>query len=194
MRTKLLTALLAGSVALTGVAHANPTFTYTSYSVADGIGQSGATVNLYDPTLNVNIDAYAGQIDLHGSTTMATYCVDILDDLASTGTYNTGSPRTSMLTPTLINEISVLISNGGTNYTAIQLAIWTAEYGNNLSITGDSTDLAVATTDLGLVTSGTWKAPTTQALYELTPQSPTTNQNLGNCSPRPGERVPGSFG
>jgi hypothetical protein len=193
MRIPLLTAVVAGSIALASGAKANPTFAYTSYSVADGTGQGGATFNLSDSTLGVNVNAYAGQIDLQGKTVIDTYCVDISDLLLGAATYNTGFPRTSLLTPTLINEIAALISNGGTNYTAIQLAIWKVEYGSGLTITptnGDTTDLTIATTDLNNVTTGTWKSPTnwevpsSLALYELTPVG-AANQNLVYFNPVP---------
>ena len=93
----------------------------------------------------------SGQIDLnitsgpYSGDALATWCIDIFDDLASSGTYNVITPPFTddggnngngnpVINATILNEIGLLVHYGDTNIStpyvssAIQLAIWTVEY------------------------------------------------------------------
>jgi hypothetical protein len=187
MRITKALAIIAGLASgVATQAQAANTFTYTNYSVLDGTGVSGASAVITDPALGVDVDAFVGMIALTGpSGTLDAYCVDILDELQGAATYNiTTASAYPKLTAAQIATISALIANGS-DYSAVQFAIWETEYGVAVSFSGDPTDQAVATTYLADVTSGAWGAPSNQVLSEITPSVAGANQNLVFSSPVP---------
>lgn len=177
MRNSKLTALLAGlmAVGLTGHARAG-TFTYNSYSVLPS-----DTVYITDTALGVNAEgADAGMIVLTGGgKTFDAFCVDISDVLQGSATYSTGgdpmtntnlignSTLTGLTGQSKINDIIALIAHG-TDFEAIQLAIWSVEYGNGLSYTGES-DGSTVTAYLADLKNGIFTKPQGWTLAELTP-------------------------
>jgi hypothetical protein len=183
--TKSLAILAALASGIASQAHAGTTFTYDSYTVLDNAaGATGTTAVITDTALGVNVNAYVGMIALHGSGAnlggvLDVYCVDIIDDLQASGTYNitypTGLPNPQNLSAPQIAAISALIANGD-NFTAVQFAIWETEYGSDVSFSGADADQAVAATYLANVANGTWAPPTGyESLYNL---SNIPNQNL----------------
>jgi hypothetical protein len=126
-------------------------FSYSGYSVAPN-----DTNVIISGSPGQNGTFGSGQIDLNISTgqfagdALATWCIDIFDDLATSGTYNiinlppatddggNGGNGNPVLNTTTLNEIGVLVHLGDTllataghsDYisSAIQLAIWTVEY------------------------------------------------------------------
>jgi PEP-CTERM motif len=174
--------IFAGLLLTSGIAtraQAGATFAYTSYSV------TGDNVTVIDPTVGINEGADAGLITLHGagSMTMAGYCVDILDRLLGSATYNTAinAATNPNLTSGMIRTISALVAHTNStasNDAAIQIAIWETEYGNAIRFSGDVADVTAANADLLNVTNGTWAAPSNQMLEEVTPYGASANQTL----------------
>jgi hypothetical protein len=189
------TVILAGLVAFGG--HTTDaragTFTYQNY------GFSGENVHITDISLVVNNEyGGAGLITLNGSSAIAAYCVDIADWLLGSGTYNTGVNPTA--NPNLaglsiftghskIADIGALMANGS-NYAAVQVAIWETEYGAAVTITPDNQQLqAVANTYFANLQT-LWTVPSSLSLMELTPAGGQTNQTLVYMVPAP---EPGSM-
>jgi hypothetical protein len=189
MRLIKTMALLAGLAFGCDIGAANAgTYSYSSY------GFSGSNVHFSDPSLGiVNEYGGAGLIILNGSPIMNAWCVDIADWLLQPGTYNVGvDPATdvnlagvsSITGHGKIADIGALIHNG-TNYAAIQLAIWETEYGSSATFSPDDQGLqGIANTYLSYLQSS-WTLPADLALYELTPADGQPNQRLVYLAPVP---------
>jgi hypothetical protein len=156
---KLLLATTA-LLALSGVAKAD-TFTAVDYTMDPGY----QAVFISPPGENV----YAGQIHLIGTggTFMDVWCLDVFDNIVkpytyNINTYNAGDVRPGMavLDAAQVRQIAALMflgnpSNSGPfSDAAIQLAIWSAEYGGAFSDNADAgtqaqVSLALADTAFG---------------------------------------------
>jgi hypothetical protein len=154
----------------------------------NGYGFSGENIHFSDAALGIDNEyGGSGLITLDGPTPFQAYCVDIADWLLSSGTYATGvdpasNPNltgTSSITgDSKTADILALIVNG-TDVAAVQLAIWETEFGSAATFTPDDPNLqAVATSYLGDVHTGLWKAPGGAALFELVPADGQVNQTL----------------
>jgi hypothetical protein len=159
MRGKLLaTAALLGLTASASAANIDVTNVQVPYGLFNVV-LTGGTLPGASP-YNVYL---TGQIDLTTpGGVLGVWCVDLFHDISLGGNYTTppymtgslqtnnmgSSPATSTaLTPTQINEISVLAAWGSgkmastpsNDYSAaIQAAIWDVEYGSSASYAGDS--------------------------------------------------------
>jgi len=181
----------------------------TSLAAADVAGAATFQYGSYDLTNEQNIhitspftaDAGLGQIVLHGSgpnagQTILAWCLDIYNDLQSSGTY-TVQPITTAgtggsnppLTTTQIGQIGALVSHGNalisTDFNvsaAVQLALWEIEYSSFNSNGVNPTVAALAASYITNVQNGTW-APNfniallteryNQSLVFVTPLPPT---------------------
>jgi hypothetical protein len=211
-------AVLATAVALlgaAGISTASADVTYSSYT------WTGDVVQITGP--GENITGGSGQIQLHennGSTILA-WCIDIYDWLQNSGTYSVtpNGPINGVSNPAEGGHIGALMLEGNTliaanksmtigGYTfsaadqsaAIQLAIWTAEYGTNnkgqnnftynLSIMPDGNGFANLVTALDL--AATQSGPVSYDTLDPDPANCTggqtrdctdpTNQHLGFVS------------
>lgn len=166
----MLAALAAIGLALPAAAPHAGTLTYSGYSVLNN-----QTVVASDSALGVNNEsAGSGQITLLNTNTpggsLATWCIDIKDWLQSSGTFSTGT----YLTGTFANQVNALLTHVlptlASNYnasSALQVAIWKAEYGSGLNLTAPTAVLQLADTFLSNVTSGQWKADTSMQVAVL---------------------------
>jgi PEP-CTERM motif len=188
-RPAIVAVCVLGGMGFAAVANAGA-YTYNGY------GFSGENVHITDTLLGVeNEYGGAGLITLDGSSAIMAYCVDIADWLLSAGTYNSGvNPNLAGLSSftghSKLADITALIAHG-TNFAAVQVAIWETEYGSNLTITPDDSGLrAVANTYLADL-SGLWTVPAGITLLELSPLAGQTNQTLVYVSviPEPGSIV-----
>lgn len=144
------------------------TFNYTNYTVL-----SPVTVGLVDAHRNVYSTASAGQITLYPSigAALSTFCFDIQHDLTragtlTTGTFLTGAMATS-INALLSNALPLLASDRNVS-AALQVAIWKTEYGSELSVySSNSAVLSKASSYIGNLASGLWKADATKAVAFL---------------------------
>jgi hypothetical protein len=200
---RYMTATAAVACALTIAAQARAdTFTYSSYSILNP-----QDISISKPT---SVVGEAGQITLTGSgptnagQSIIAWCLDVYDFLNSSGIYQIGQLTTAgvggqnpTLTANQINEIGSLMAHGDTLLTnhnspqyqfisaAIQVAIWTIEYGsNNFKYTTDSHVASLAQTYVFDVLNGGVWAPTANE-YSVTLLSERGNQNLGYVDPTP---------
>ena len=135
----------AGLLALTAGSASASTFDYNGYSVVDEIN---VTIS-GSPGQNGYFGS--GQIDLNGKNgVLATWCLDVFDDLQGSGSYNIvssgftddgGRPGSTPIAASTMEDIGSLIHWGdnhldanihhlgsGLVSAAVQLAIWTIEY------------------------------------------------------------------
>jgi hypothetical protein len=130
-------------------------FTYNGFTVNPGIA-----VGLTDTALGVNDTVQVGQITLNGSgpntgQQLAAWCVDILTQLATSGTYNivpvTGSESFGNGNPVesvtqeeeIASEMLALGTPLDMNPAATQLAIWETEYGPDLTISNPTANTVI---------------------------------------------------
>ena len=192
MRVQLC--LMASAVALAAIAAAPAdakTFTYNGYTVVNH-----QDVTISDPSLGVNgLTGESGQIDLTGSgpdmgRTLAAWCIDIQNDLLSSGTYTFGSATPVTLSAAQKSEIGGLIAFGDTHLNdsidgfsafdtsgAVQQAIWTIEYGSGLTLSGGTPGLVSY-----LVTAAQTGAIPGNSFVSLIEAG---NQTLGAGAPEP---------
>ncbi len=164
--TLLATACLA--IAAVTPAHAGQV-TYSGYSV---FNSQDVSLNASNP--QVSERAGSGQITLNGTNTpggmIATWCIDIAHTLQGSGSFSTGG----FLDGDLGNKVNALLTYvvptlkaGYDNSSALQVAIWEAKYGTNLTVSGPASVLSLASTYLDNVNNGTWKADRTMRVAVL---------------------------
>ncbi len=138
-------ALLVACVATLGSARAG-TLTYSSATVIDP-----QKVTLSGSAVGGRETVYAGEIQLMGingaTGTLATFCIDVADWLTPAGQFSTGSYLTGSLADLingLLTHVLPTIGKVEDASAALQVAIWEAEYGPSLTVSGnqDVTDLA----------------------------------------------------
>ncbi len=162
-------AAFSGVLLMAAPALASP-LTYSNYSVLHN-----QNVTLSDPALGINEAGGSGQISLNGTNSIGgmlqTWCIDITHYLQSAGSFTTGT----FLSGDVGTKVNALITNGtaqlGTDTnasSALQVAIWKAEYGSDLTVTGPSAVLALADTYLADIASGgSWTADPTMRVAVL---------------------------
>ena len=205
---------LSAAVALSLLAYGSDiasaaNISYTGYTVI------GDTIRITDPR---DVTGKAGQITLTGvtglspgTTSIVAWCVDILDNLQSSGTYSPGGQLASPADP---NHLIGGLMQEGNNYLALamgnfpltiglysygkndisaatQVAIWTQEYGTSGAAPNFSYDringAAPTTQFLYLVDYLTQHAAHDVPYYTLNPYpSSVANQNLATLYPVPG--------
>ena len=165
--TLLAAACLA--IAAAAPAHAGQV-TYSSYSVLNS-----QNVTLKDAKLGVNEVAGSGQITLNGTNTpggmIATWCIDIAHILQRSGSFTTGG----FLDGAVGNKINALIthvapelSTKANSSSALQVAIWQAKYGDELTVSASNKDITKLAGDyLSYVNKGTWTADPTKRVAVL---------------------------
>ena len=157
--TLLATACLA--VAAATPAHAGQV-TYNGYSVLNN-----QNVTLHDANLWTKDELVgSGQITLNSTNTpggiIKTWCIDIADTLQGSGSFTTGG----FLDGTVGNKINALMTHVIPTLTAdtdkssaLQVAIWKAKYGDELTVSASNTNITKLAGDyLTYVNNGTWKA------------------------------------
>ncbi len=156
------TLLAAACLAIAAVAPAHAgQMTYSSYSILNS-----QNVTLHDANPWTRDETVgAGQITLKGTNTpggmIATWCIDIAHTLQGSGNFTTGG----FLSGDFGTKVNALLTNviptlkaGYDNSSALQVAIWQAEYGSNLTVFGPAGVMSQAQTYLDNVKNGTWKA------------------------------------
>jgi hypothetical protein len=168
LRTTLLTATCLAIAAITQ-AQASPV-TYTSYSVLNN-----QTVTLNDSSLGiVDEKSGSGQITLTGTNTaggiIATWCVDIAHRLLGSGSFTTGGVLDGdvgrKINALMTHVVPTLAANSDTS-SALQVAIWKAEYGKNLTVSAPENVSRLAHSYLSKVADGTWTADPTMYVAVL---------------------------
>ena len=134
--------------------------TYDGYSVLNS-----QDVTLTDAKLSINEHAGSGQITLNNTNTpgnmIATWCIDIAHTLQGSGHFTTGGflggDFGTTVNALLTNVLPTLGANN--NYSsALQVAIWQAEYGSDLIISGPKDVMSQAKIYGDNVSNRMWKA------------------------------------
>ena len=182
----LACALAALGIATAGVARAD-TLTYSGYSVLNG-----QTVHLSDSKLHINEDANAGQITLNnfGGTggMVSAFCIDVADFLKSSGSFSIGSFLTGSFGDTVNALLSHVLPTLGSNNlasSALQVAVWKAEYGSDLVVSGNDKVTDLARQYLGYVSNNVWTADPTMHVAVLDGHGVSQSQAYLTAVPEP---------
>jgi hypothetical protein len=207
---------LLASVGLSNLIRVSAIFLGTAYAASAGtLSYIGYTVTGDSITLDTphSVGGVAGEIHLiTTSGTIDAWCIDVYGTLLGSGTFNIspfgapGLPGVPSLTSAQIGEIGALILNGdglvasppkgdsaADVATAIQIAIWSVEYGTTPpsgftydSSSVDSTVPGLASTYYADATGGTWKPLTAYSAFSYTNNlTLTSNQTLAAIVPEP---------
>ena len=160
---RLKTTLLAASclaIAAVAPAHAGQV-TYSSYSVLNN-----QDVTLSDAALHItNERGGSGQITLNGTNTpggiIATWCIDVAHYLQGSGSFTTGGFLEGAVGDkinALMTHVVPTLAAGYDNSSALQVAIWKAEYGKDLTVSAPEDVSRLADKYLSRVGDGTWAA------------------------------------
>lgn len=160
MLRKIVSLLVVlGGIALFGTARAG-TLTYSSYTVIDP-----KTVTLSGPAPGHQENVAVGEIQLlgvnGGTGSLATFGVDVVNWLTPAGQFSTGAYLIGSFAEqvnALLTNVLPLLSGNGKAAAALQVAIWQAEYGSNLTVSGNTSVIDLASQYLGMVQSGLWQA------------------------------------
>jgi len=169
---RLKTTLLAATclaIAAVAPAHAGQV-TYSSYSVLNP-----QNVTLHDANFWTKDEVVgSGQITLNATNTpsgiIAAWCVDIADQLKNSGNFSTGT----FLDGAVGNKINALLTHvvptlatDSASSSALQVAIWKAKYGDDLTVYAPSHVSSLANDYLSKVDRGTWAADPTMRVAVL---------------------------
>lgn len=183
----ILLAATCLAIAAAAPAHASQV-TYSDYSVFNN-----QNVMLDDPSEGVaNKRSGSGQITLTGTNTpggiIATWCIDIAHVLQGSGHFKTGT----FLDGALGNKINALIAHvapalsaNHDNSSALQVAIWKAEYGPGLTVSAPAGVSSLADSYLSKVADGTWTADSTMRVAVLKGDGPNQDQAYLTAVPEP---------
>lgn len=185
---RLKTTLLAAAclaIAAATPAHAGQV-TYSSYSVLNN-----RTVTLNDASLGItNEVGGSGQVTLEGTNTpggiIKTWCVDIAHYLQGSGSFATGATLDGAVgnkINALITNVTPLLASSSDNSSALQVAIWKAEYGAGLTVSAPGSVSGLANGYLLKVADGGWKADPTMRVAVLAGGG--TNQDQAYLTPVP---------
>jgi len=187
---RLKTTLLAATclaIAAVAPAHADPV-TYSSYSVLNS-----QDVTLTNAALHITDErGGSGQITLEGTNTpggiIKTWCVDVAHYLLGSGSFTAGG----FLDGVVGNKINALMTHvvptlaaGYDNSSALQVAIWKAEYGKALTVSAPESVLSLAHSYLSNVHDGTWTADPTMRVAVLAGGGSTQDQAYLTPVPEP---------
>lgn len=166
------TLLAAACLAIAAVAPAHAgQVTYSSYSILNS-----QNVTLNDAKLGIRNEAVgSGQITLNGTNTpggmIATWCIDIAHALQGSGSFSTGGFLDGALgnkINALITHVAPKLSTQAISSSALQVAIWQAKYGDELTVSASNKDITKLAGDyLSYVTNGTWTADPTKRVAVL---------------------------
>lgn len=168
LKTTLLTATCLAIAAVTQAQAGQ--VTYSSYSVFNN-----QNVTLNDPSLGVvNESGGSGQITLNGTNTVggmiATWCIDVAHILQGSGSFTTGTFLDGALgnkVNALITHVAPALSTAYDSSSALQIAIWRAEYGSALTVSAPSGASSLADSYLSKLADGTWTADPTKRVAVL---------------------------
>ena len=178
MRRFVLCGVMAAALFAGSRHSAHADVAYTSYGVLNN--QNATITFLTGSKAGTSETGGSGQVTLNGITNndvsgdpLNTWCVDVYDDLAGSGSFSTVTSYASA--NPLFAEIDALISHATTQLlsqdydasAAIQVAIWKVEYGNTVSITSAQSVNDLAMTYVDNVTNGTWQADPNTAVSVL---------------------------
>lgn len=159
---RLKTTLLAATcLAIMAVAQAQASpVTYSSYSVLNN-----QNVTLDDPSLGIHEASGSGQITLNGTNTpggvIAGWCVDIAHTLQRSGSFATGAFLDGDVGDrinALMTHVAPTLTTDGNSSSALQVAIWRAKYGTDLTVYAPANVSDLADGYLSKVASGAWAA------------------------------------
>ena len=184
------TTLLAAAslaIAATTPAHAGQV-TYDGYAVLNN-----QTVTLHDANLWTKDEiAGSGQITLNSTNTpggmIATWCIDIAHTLQWSGSFTTGKfleGDFGKKVNALMTHVIPTLGAGNDNSSALQVAIWKAEYGANLTVSGPASVMSLADTYLSNVTNRTWAADPTMRVAVLAGNGSNQDQAYLTAVPEP---------
>jgi hypothetical protein len=181
--SRLLRRALAALGVLAAVSTAQAgTLSYDGYSVFNG-----QNVAVTDASLGVDELGGAGQIILFTDDAvgfaLAAWCIDISDMLLASGQYSTGTFLSGPFGSTvnaLLSNVTPLLDSDPNVSAALQVAIWKAEYGGDLTVTVADPVTALADQYLRLVSDGTFRPDPTMGVTVLAAQG---NQNLVYLAP-----------
>ncbi len=187
---RLKTTLLAASclaIAAIAPAHAGQV-TYSSYSVLNS-----QDVTLTDAALGiVNERGGAGQITLNGTNTpggmIRTWCVDVAHYLAGSGSFTTGGMLDSAVSSKVNALLTHVVPTLGEDFnksSALQVAIWRAEYGSGLTVSAPEGVSRLADNYLSRVGNGAWVADPTMRVAVLSGGGSTQDQAYLTPVPEP---------
>lgn len=151
--------MVLGALAAFGTAHAG-TLTYSNYTIIDP-----QRVTLSGDALGRRETATAGEITLlginGGTGALSTFCIDVADWLTPAGQFSTGAYLIGSFAEqvnALLTHVLPTLGTNGYASSALQVAIWQAEYGSRLTVGGNAAVLDLAAQYLGAVQSGLWTA------------------------------------
>src|SRR5689334_23271759 len=191
MRPLLYAGLAALSIALPLAEASAGQIQATSYSVVGGGVNAHISYSGSPSISNEYVNAGELSLTVHdlpsgSDRTLLAWCTDIFDLLYVPAAYDVGVLTTdrgktgSALSTTVFNEINALISHGTALLaasfskqvsSAIQLAIWSVEYGSKFSFTSDDPSVAgLVSTYVGNVSgsSPVWTADSTKVVAQIT--------------------------
>ena len=187
---RLKTTLLAATclaIAAAAPAHAGQV-TYSSYSVLNN-----QNVTLHDASLWKEDEAAgSGQITLSGTNTpggiIATWCIDIADQLKNSGSFSTGTFLDGAVGNTinaLLTHVVPTLATDSDSSSALQVAIWKAKYGDALTVYAPSHVSSLADDYLSKVNKGTWMADPTMRVAVLAGGGANQDQAYMTSVPEP---------
>lgn len=187
---RLKTTLLSASclaIAAVAQAQASPV-TYSSYSVLNN-----QAVTLNDPSLGVvNESGGSGRIMLTGTNTangiIATWCIDIAHYLQGSGSFSTGTfldGAAGDKINALLTHVAPTLAASYDNSSALQVAIWRAEYGAGLTVSAPAGVSSLADSYLSKVADSTWTADPTMRVAVLTGGGSNQDQAYLTSVPEP---------
>ncbi len=156
------TTLAAACLAIVAAVPAHATqVTYSGTSVLNS-----RDVTLSDSGLGIREEeAGAGQITLSGTNTpggiIRTWCIDIAHALLRTGSFETGGSLDGTVgtkVNALLTHVVPTLATDPDSSSALQVAIWKAEYGDGLTVHAPSHVASLADGYLSMVSSGKWAA------------------------------------
>jgi len=164
------------------------TLAYDGYSVLNN-----QTVTLSDAGLGFNEAGGSGQIVLYTNDAaggaLATWCIDIPDTLRWAGQFTTGSFLTgnfgSVVNALLSNVIPRLDSDYNVS-SALQVAIWRAEYGQGLTVTAPEAVTRLADQYLENVANGSFRPDAAMQVAVLAAYGSNQDQAYLTPVPEPG--------
>ena len=163
------------------------TLTYAGYQVLNN-----QTVQLVDEALGLNETGGSGMITLTGidggNTALETFCIDVAQWLQPAGAFSTGASLTGAFGDTVNALLTNALPTLGSIYdasSALQIAIWKAEYGAALSITGPNGAIALANQYLDNVAANRWTADPSMQVAVLDGQGITQSQAYLSPVPEP---------
>jgi len=190
--SRLLRRALAavGLFACASTAHAG-TFNYSGYAVFNNQNVY-LDLNQPAPLPSANEWAGSGEIILYSNAVLGgalpTWCVDIPDTLLVSGQFTTGGFLTGAFGQTvnaLLSNVIPLLGSDFNASSALQVAIWNAEYGSALNVTAPDAVTSLANQYLAHVQDGSFRADPHEAVALLAGYGNNQDQAYLVATPEP---------